>query len=93
MRTQYKRFIFGETLRTALNAVPESEQTRFFNIVMDYGLDGTEPVLTGFEKAVWVQMKALIDNLDNVGAPLGNSNAKKNGSEQPEIIGEEHAKN
>jgi hypothetical protein len=58
----YRKFIFGETLEKALEAIPEEHQLRFYKIIKDYGLHGVEPDLSGFELAAWVQMKDMIDN-------------------------------
>jgi len=58
---EFRKFIFGETLEQAIDAIPEESQLRFFRIIKDYGLHGIEPELTGFELATWVQMKAMID--------------------------------
>jgi hypothetical protein len=78
MKKQYKKFVFGETLQKAINHLPESEQLRFYRIIVAYGIDGIEPDLKGFEAAVWVQMKDMIDNTrPHAGAPSGNQNAKK----------------
>jgi hypothetical protein len=83
----FRKFIFGETLEQALNAIPEEYQLKYYRIIKDYGLHGIEPELTGFELATWVQMKAMIDNtmpkknnaspVCKVGAPFGNKNAQK----------------
>jgi hypothetical protein len=84
MKKQYKMFVFGETLQKAINQLPETEQLRYYRIIVEYGLDGIEPELNGFEAAVWVQMKAMIDNTmpKKRGAPEGNRNAKqKNNSD------------
>jgi hypothetical protein len=80
MKRQYKKFVFGETLQKAINQIPENEQLRFYRIIVEYGIDGIEPELSGFEAATWVQMKAMIDNTmpSRRGAPEGNSNAAKN---------------
>jgi hypothetical protein len=83
----YKKFTFGETLESAINAIPENEQLRFYKYIMNYGLHGIEPVLSDFELATWVQMRDVIDNTKHQGgAPLGNQNAKKdnNNSETTE---------
>jgi hypothetical protein len=79
MKTEYKKFVFGETLQKAVAQIPESEQLRFYRIIVNYGIDGLEPELNGFEAAVWVQMKDMIDNTmpKKRGAPEGNGNAKK----------------
>jgi hypothetical protein len=90
MKKQYKKFVFGETLQKAILQIPESEQLRFYRIIVEYGIDGIEPVLDGFESAVWVQMKDMIDNTMPArrGAPEGNKNAKnkKNNSDQIDLI-------
>ena len=84
---EFKKFIFGETLEQAIDAIPEEYQLKFFRFIKDYGLHGIEPELTGFELATWVQMKAMIDitmpkrnnasPVSKTGAPFGNTNAKK----------------
>jgi hypothetical protein len=90
MKKQYKKFVFGETLQKAILQIPESEQLRFYRIIVEYGIDGIEPTLDGFESAVWVQMKDMIDNTMPAkrGAPEGNKNAKnkKNNSDQIDLI-------
>jgi hypothetical protein len=85
VKKQYKMFIFGETLQKAIDQLPETEQLRFYRMIARYGIDGVEPELTGFEGAVWVQMKDMIDNTMPAqrGAPKGNENAKqKNNSNE-----------
>jgi hypothetical protein len=57
-----RKFIFGETLERALDAIPEDHHLRFYKYVKNYGLHGQEPELSGFELAAWVQMKGAIDN-------------------------------
>jgi len=84
---EFKKFVFGETLEQALDALPEDMQLRFYRMIKNYGLHGIEPELTGMELAVWVQMKAMIDitipkkhnasPVGKVGAPYGNKNAQK----------------
>jgi hypothetical protein len=89
VKRQYKMFVFGETLQKTVAEIPESEQLRFYRIIVDYGINGIEPKLAGFEAAVWVQIKAMIDNTmpKKRGAPGGNGNAKgKNNS--PELFQE-----
>jgi len=97
----FRMFVFGESLAAALEAIPEESQLKFYRMVKDYGLHGMEPDLTGFEKATWVQMKAMIDltipkrnNASPVGkrgAPFGNTNAQKtknNSNNSPELFSE-----
>jgi hypothetical protein len=61
MIERYKKFVFGETLKKAIDQLPESEQLRFYKIIVSYGIEGIEPAgLTGFEAAVWVQIKDRI---------------------------------
>ena len=84
---EIKKFVFGETLEKAIEAVPEEHRLKYYTYIKDYGLHGREPELSGFELATWVQMKAMIDitipkrnnasPISKVGAPYGNSNAKK----------------
>jgi hypothetical protein len=57
----YGKFVFGDTLELAIEAIPEEHQLRYYRYVKDYGLHGVEPELTGFELAAWVQMKNIID--------------------------------
>jgi hypothetical protein len=81
-------FVFGETLKKAIAQIPESEQLRFYRIIVEYGIEGIEPDLSGLESAVWVQMKDMIDNTmpRKRGAPEGNANAVKNNSNNSERI-------
>jgi hypothetical protein len=58
----YRKFVFGETLEKALEAIPEEHQIRFYKIIKNYGLHDIEPELSGFELSTWVQMKDVIDN-------------------------------
>jgi len=84
---EFKKFVFGETLEQALDALPDEMQLRFYRMIKNYGLHGIEPELTGVELAVWVQMKAMIDitipkrhnasPVGKIGAPYGNKNAQK----------------
>jgi len=84
---EFKKFVFGESLELALEAIPEEYQLKFYRIIKDYGLHGIEPDLSGFELATWVQMKNMIDltipmrnnasPVGKVGAPFGNKNAQK----------------
>jgi hypothetical protein len=84
----FKMFVFGESLENAIEAIPEEYQLKFYRIIKDYGLHGIEPEeLSGFELATWVQMRAMINltipkkhngsPIGKVGAPFGNSNARK----------------
>jgi len=59
---EFKKFVFGETLEQALDALPDEMQLRFYRMIKNYGLHGIEPELTGVELAVWVQMKDAIDH-------------------------------
>jgi hypothetical protein len=60
-RKTYKSFVFGETLLDTIETLPESERGRFMYYINVYGIRGEEPELGGMEKAVWIQIKALID--------------------------------
>ena len=84
---EFKKFVFGETLEVAVEAIPEKYQLKFYRMIKNYGLHGIEPELSGFELSTWVQMKVMIDNtipkrnngspVGKRGAPPGNQNAKK----------------
>jgi len=89
----FRKFVFGETLEKAIEAIPEEYQLKYYRIVKNYGLHGIEPEkLAGFELSTWIQMKAMIDNTipsrNNAspvgtkkrGAPFGNTNAQKKDS-------------
>ena len=90
---EFKKFIFGETLERALEAIPEESQLRYYRIVKDYGLHGIEPDLSGFELSTWIQMKDMIDitipkknnasPIGKKGAPFGNKNANKTNKTTP----------
>jgi hypothetical protein len=79
MKKQYKMFVFGETLQKAIALIPEAEQLRFYRIIVEYGLNGIDPELSGLEAAIWIQMKDMIDNTmpRRRGAPEGNKNAEQ----------------
>jgi hypothetical protein len=79
----YNYFIFGKTLLDTIEIMPENERWRFLQYVVNYGIHGIEPELSGLEKIVWFQMKTLIDNLNKKqrGAPRGNRNAAARGNQ------------
>lgn len=88
---EIRKFVFGETLEKAVEALPEEYQLRYYRYIKNYGLHGEDPELTGIELSVWVQMKAMIDitmpkknngSPVSKGAPYGNSNAKKKIAEE-----------
>ena len=80
-----------------------SEGTQYYSIVANYGLHGLEPELFGFELSTWVQMKALIDYtipkhnnaspIGKIGAPYGNSNAKKDKNKKQIINNQNNSNN
>jgi hypothetical protein len=63
MRGKYKSFVFGETLQLMLEPLSPAKQAKFYKYIVNYGLYGKEPDLVKMERALWVGMKALIDNL------------------------------
>jgi len=67
---EFKKFIFGETLEQAIEAIPEEYQLKFFRFIKNYGLHGIEPELTGFELATWVLMRESIDNMARQGGKV-----------------------
>lgn len=55
-------FVFYSTMRNQINELPEDLQLKFLKIIINYGLDGTEPEdLSPLEKALWIGLKKDID--------------------------------
>ena len=76
----------------SIKDLPDDKRLFFLESIIEYGLNGIEPTLTGLEKSLWVSMKSSVDanirryntsveNGRKGGAPKGNKNAKK----QPEL--------
>jgi hypothetical protein len=62
-RKTYKSFIFPETLLDTLDMMDEAGSARFARYIHNYGVRGIEPELEGIEKALWVFMRILIDDM------------------------------
>lgn len=80
MKTKFLSFVFPETTKKQIDAMPAEMKLRFYVFVTDYGMYDKEPEdLTEIEKLIWIPMKDLIDSCKSarVGAPEGNQNAKK----------------
>lgn len=78
-------FVFYETFESVINDLPEDMQLRFYKYIAAYGLHGTEPEVSGIEKAIWTQIQFAIDeaqsrrkkNIENGnkgGRPVKNEN-------------------
>lgn len=80
MKTKFLSFVFPETTKKQIDAMPAEMKLRFYVFVTDYGMYDKEPEdLTEIEKLIWIPMKDLIDSCKSArgGAPEGNQNAKK----------------
>lgn len=59
-------FVFYETFRDQVECLPDSMKLDFYRAIINYGLDGTEPVfdqkLEGILKALWIGIAASIDS-------------------------------
>ena len=80
MKTKFLSFVFPETTKKQIDAMPAEMKLRFYVFVTDYGMYDKEPDdLTEIEKLIWIPMKDLIDSCKSArgGAPEGNHNAKK----------------
>ena len=56
----FSTFVLCETTVNQLRALPENMQLKFFWALIDFGIDGIEPELTGTEKAIWIPMRDII---------------------------------
>lgn len=77
-------FIFYRSFYEGIRELNFEQQGKVYNAIFGYALNGEEPNLTGAEKAAFVLIKPQIDanntkyeNGKKGGAPLGNTNAKK----------------
>ena len=77
-------FIFYASFFEAIRELPDENQLALYNAIFEYGLNGVEPNLTGINKTVFTliapQLKANRTRYENGckgGAPVGNSNARK----------------
>ena len=80
MKSKFLSFVFPETTKKQIDAMPAEMKLRFYIFVTDYGMYDKEPEdLTEIEKLIWIPMKDLIDSCKSArgGAPEGNHNAKK----------------
>ena len=81
MAKEFKSFVFPETTKKQIDAMPVEMKLRFYDAVTNYGMYGIEPEdLSQIEYLIWIPMKDLIDNCrkSHGGAPVGNNNARKN---------------
>ena len=75
----FSSFVFPETTKKQIDAMPTEMKLKFYETVTNYGMYGIEPEnLTQIENLIWIPMKDLIDNSRaKRGAPVGNNNAQK----------------
>ena len=83
-------FVFYRSFREAVAELPPEQRLEFYEAIIDYALDGTEPELTPLMKALFKlaepvleRNNTLYENGKKGGAPKGNSNALKNNQKQP----------
>ena len=83
-------FVFYRSFREAVAELPPEQRLEFYEAIIDYALDGTEPELTPLMKALFKlaepvleRNNTLYENGKKGGAPKGNSNAAKNNQKQP----------
>lgn len=81
MRNKFLSFVFPETTKKQIDAMPTAEmKLKFYEAVTNYGMYGVEPEdLSEIELLIWIPMKDLISNCktSTAGAPEGNKNASK----------------
>ena len=85
MKQKFKSFVFPETTKKQIDAMPAEMKLKFYIAVTDYGMYDIEPEdLSEMEKLIWIPMKDLIDSCkaSRGGAPEGNSNAAKHQKEE-----------
>lgn len=90
-KQQRESFVFYRSFFEAIEEVEPEHQLPIYRGIAMYALDKKEPELTGFAKVLWRLIKPQIDanwlrykNGCNGGAPIGNTNAKKNNQKTTE---------
>ena len=90
-KQQRESFVFYRSFFEAIEEVEAEHQLPIYRGIAMYALDKKEPELTGFAKVLWRLIKPQIDanwlrykNGCNGGAPIGNTNAKKNNQKTTE---------
>lgn len=84
-------FIFYRSFYEAIACLDATSQLSLFHAICQYGLDGTEPALTGIADGMFRLVKPQLEannkrymNGQRGGAPRGNQNARKNNQETTE---------
>jgi hypothetical protein len=86
---EYKKFVVGETLRDIIQELESDQKLRFYEAIMDYGIDKKKPNFTGMEKALWVSIRDVIDNTrPKRGGQQRNKNASKETDDKEEKTNE-----
>lgn len=84
-------FVFYRSFKEGMEELSDADKLMMYEAISDYSLDGKEPVLTGFPKALFRVMQPILDANTNRwkngkkggkygtmgGAPKGNKNACK----------------
>ena len=58
-------FVFFESFYEMLKELEVDMRMRFYAYICEYGLYGTEPELSGVEKALWIPIKLSIDSMQS----------------------------
>lgn len=76
-------FVFYRSFKEGMEELSDADKLMMYEAISDYSLDGKEPVLTGFPKALFRVMQPILDANTNRwkngckgGAPKGNRNNK-----------------
>ena len=80
-----RNFIFFASYYEAIKELPADQQGQVYKAIVDYAMEGAEPThLKGIQKSVFILIKPYIDSSKKKqeygsmgGAPMGNTNAKK----------------
>ena len=79
-----KNFIFFSSYYEAIKELPVEKQGQVYKAIVDYAMEAIEPDLKGIQRSIFTLIKPYIDSSKKKqeygamgGAPLGNTNAKK----------------
>lgn len=56
------QFTFYASFYEAVSGLPKSRQLETYRAIVEYALNGTEPVLTGAPKGVFSAVRPILDN-------------------------------
>jgi len=57
---EFATFVLSETTVNQIKALPENLRLKFYDAVVNYGLHGIEPELSGLEYVIWIGIRDLI---------------------------------